>query len=771
MLYLQDERCTCDQMLAHPLLMPHRREEERRQARDREGRLKLQESFALAADDTTTARLGEFAPTAAEERDAENQARAPPVASPDVPLMWGAGQRHPVPERNWEKEGVARPGGMKVLGLSAQYDRSRERHYQLLITEGGTLLSRGKNCKHGQLGQFNPAIEAGLFAPVHGLEGMCIQQVACGTIHALALTDDARVFSWGSDYEDLENPRGTRASDGRLGYVASRVPVTIPKEIEALRPEKRFRVNYPLPLFVRRKDIAKVIEQTLAQNSEEGGKLTSMWNQIEQWVEQSETKHVRGDGTSSSAVPSIDGFFWIQAVKDAVIALYGRPNGNDSEVQMLLEQLRLQVTPSELRPPAQVDELATITLHGKQWMHVSGDQVDEELAATATDEAELQWSAWVWQPEASTQKAMSEILKRDNVVSISAGEKHSAAITDSGRLFCWGCGKDGRLGNGSETNHREPAEPVEFVKPQWSDLEADVLRQTCGGRKQLAKWLREHCIPDASTNAAIDAAAVVDDGATLCSLYFNCRPFLRQERIVQVACGSDFTLAVSQIGDVYSWGYGERGQLGHGQEDDESAQWSPRRIEALRQDVDSLGRVTQVACGEAHVLALTENASVLAWGESGMGQCGVRLGKESNAAAGAADGYGSDGSSATSTDDDSVVWKPRLVKELLPSPSPGGIDARLDDAHVPQRMRSDSATGDRVIQVAAGAEHSLALIDAGHVLSWGKAGHGGSGPLGNRLSDAEKRQGCRAMPKLVTTAPLGGQGCGDFLFDMCVALR
>jgi hypothetical protein len=304
-------------------------------------------------------------------------------------------------------------------------------------------------------------------------------------------------------------------------------------------------------------------------------------------------------------------------------------------------------------------------------------------------------------------------------------------------------------------------------------MEAEALAQTRDGRQELAKWLREHCIEDVSTNGAIDGAAVVDDCAALCALYFNCRPFLRQPRVVQVACGSDFTLAISQNGDVYSWGYGERGQLGHGQEDDESPQRSPRRIEALREKIDTYGRVTQVACGEAHVLALTEHASVIAWGESGMGQCGVLLGQESNVAAGAADGYGSDDSCGTSemSDVDSVVWKPREITELLPSPSPIGIDERLNEACVPQRMRCEQAVGDRVIQVAAGAEHSLALIDAGHVLSWGKAGFGGNGPLGRRLSDKEKREGCCAMPKLVTTAPRAGQNHGDFLFDMCVTVH
>ena len=767
-------------MLGHPLLMRHKRQEERRHAQDREARLQLQESFALAAEDASiSARLGEFAPTAAEEREAEIQARAPPVSSPDVPLVWGAGQRYPAPERNWD-EGVARPGGMKVLGMAAQYDGRRERHYQLLIVEKGTLLSRGKNCKHGQLGQFNPAIEAGLFAPVHGLEGMCIQQVACGTVHAMALTDDARVFSWGSDYEDLNNPSGARASDGRLGYIASRVPVTIPKEIEALRPEKRFQVTRPLPLFVRRKDIDKAIEQVRVQSPDEGDELMLMWNQIEHRILQTETKRGRGSGaspvatrSSHSAELSVDGFFQVGALKETAMKL---SDGDEIQAKLVLERLRVQCVPSELRPPVQIDELAAITVHGKRWMHVGGDHEHGDCFGTTsvvyTEQDEGQWSAWVWQPEASPQQALFEILKRDNVVNISAGERHSAAITDSGRLFCWGCGKDGRLGNGSETNQPEPAEPVEFVKPKWSGLQADALAQTRGGREQLAKWLREHCVDDASTNGAIDAAAVVDDGAALCTLYLNCRPFLRQERVVQVACGRNFTLAISQHGDVYSWGNGERGQLGHGQDDDESAQWSPRRVDALcKKDTcgrvtQIYGRVTQVTCGEAHVLALTENASVIAWGESGMGQCGVRLGQENSTAPGAEDGYGSEDSCGTSADVDSVVWQPRLITELLPSPSCIGLDARLDEAGVPRRMRCKLAEGDRVVQVAAGAEHSLALIDAGHVLSWGKAGFGGNGPLGNRLSQKEKREGCRAMPKLVTTAPATGQIYGGFLFDM-----
>jgi hypothetical protein len=82
-------------------------------------------------------------------------------------------------------------------------------------------------------------------------------------------------------------------------------------------------------------------------------------------------------------------------------------------------------------------------------------------------------------------------------------------------------------------------------------------------------------------------------------------------------------------------------------------------------------------------------------------------------------------------------------------------------------MRGEPAVGDRVVQVAAGSEHSLALIDAGHVLSWGKGDYGdGNGPLGNQLTPKEKRDCCRALPKLVTLAPKSSRDSGDFLFDM-----
>ena len=41
---------------------------------------------------------------------------------------------------------------------------------------------------------------------------------------------------------------------------------------------------------------------------------------------------------------------------------------------------------------------------------------------------------------------------------------------------------------------------------------------------------------------------------------------LQGQRIVIVACGEAHTLGVTKQGSVWSWGHGERGRLGHGDE-------------------------------------------------------------------------------------------------------------------------------------------------------------------------------------------------------------
>jgi alpha-tubulin suppressor-like RCC1 family protein len=91
---------------------------------------------------------------------------------------------------------------------------------------------------------------------------------------------------------------------------------------------------------------------------------------------------------------------------------------------------------------------------------------------------------------------------------------------------------------------------------------------------------------------------------------------LRRKMVKEICCGSFHTMALTQTGDLYTWGIGERGQLGHGDLENRNA---PKAIQHL-QGIE----IGAIAAGEAHSLAATKDRMrVYAWGTGHYGQLGV----------------------------------------------------------------------------------------------------------------------------------------------------
>ena len=82
----------------------------------------------------------------------------------------------------------------------------------------------------------------------------------------------------------------------------------------------------------------------------------------------------------------------------------------------------------------------------------------------------------------------------------------------------------------------------------------------------------------------------------------------------QVAAGGAHTCALSERGEVFTWGLNDKGQLGHDREDVEVG---------LPQEVPLPEPATAVAAGYNHTLCLGESGSVWSFGCNGMGQLGV----------------------------------------------------------------------------------------------------------------------------------------------------
>jgi alpha-tubulin suppressor-like RCC1 family protein len=138
-------------------------------------------------------------------------------------------------------------------------------------------------------------------------------------------------------------------------------------------------------------------------------------------------------------------------------------------------------------------------------------------------------------------------------------------------------------------------------------------------------------------------------------------------RWAQVACGGAHTLALTEDGQVFSFGLNDRGQLGHS----EGEKWCSEP-----QEVPLPEDVVQIAAGHYHSLAVDSNGMVWSWGCHSAGQLGIGV------------------------EADETTTLPRLVKTL----------------------------SEGIRHVAAGASHSLAVSESGSLYSFGE---GTSGRLGH----------------------------------------
>ena len=84
--------------------------------------------------------------------------------------------------------------------------------------------------------------------------------------------------------------------------------------------------------------------------------------------------------------------------------------------------------------------------------------------------------------------------------------------------------------------------------------------------------------------------------------------------ISSVAPGWGSSAAVSAAETVYTWGKGNYGCLGHG---DTEGLLVPNQVQALK-----VHRVLSVSTGFGHCLAVTERGEVFSWGWDDARQCG-----------------------------------------------------------------------------------------------------------------------------------------------------
>ncbi|XP_053720543.1 probable E3 ubiquitin-protein ligase HERC1 isoform X1 [Synchiropus splendidus] len=186
------------------------------------------------------------------------------------------------------------------------------------------------------------------------------------------------------------------------------------------------------------------------------------------------------------------------------------------------------------------------------------------------------------------------------VVCVSAGYRHSAAVSEDGELYTWGEGDFGRLGHGDSNSRNIPT----LVK----DI-SNVGEVSCGSSHTLA------LSKDGRTVWSFGGGdnGKLGHGDTNRVYKPKVIEALQGMFIRKVCAGSQSSLALTSTGQVYAWGCGAC--LGCGSS--EATALRPKLVEEL-----ATTRVVDVSIGDSHCLALSHDNEVYAWGNNSMGQCG-----------------------------------------------------------------------------------------------------------------------------------------------------
>ncbi|CAI5975654.1 unnamed protein product [Closterium sp. NIES-64] len=193
-----------------------------------------------------------------------------------------------------------------------------------------------------------------------------------------------------------------------------------------------------------------------------------------------------------------------------------------------------------------------------------------------------------------------------DICRVACAEEHAALVTRQGEVLCWGEESGGRLGQGVEKDVEHP-QLVEAL----GGLRVDQVRS---GVRRLAS---------ARENKVACKRGQGQSGLHVCPHALGRCVHMGERAQVPgaagVACGTHFTCALTRGGDVYIWGDGRRcqGLLGSGGYGD-MPQWVPRRLGGPLDGV----HVVQVACGPWHVAVVAGGGEVFTFGDGTFGALG-----------------------------------------------------------------------------------------------------------------------------------------------------
>ncbi len=314
------------------------------------------------------------------------------------------------------------------------------------------------------------------------------------------------------------------------------------------------------------------------------------------------------------------------------------------------------------------------------------------------------------------------VLSPDGFKALAVGAIHNLALLEDGSVLGWGYNQQGHLGVGDQVNRPTPTKVPPLAGHKVRKLSAGPLHSMAITENgELWVWgYNLNGQQGTGTKIRVSVPQRV--------------PLPTQSEVVAVSAGAYHSLALLQDGTVLAWGSNEKGQLGIGSTAEE------RTTPVIVSIPSGYGKVTAIAGGFKHNLALTDTGTVFAWGLNDHGQLGTGNNTNSRtpvrvsglpgpvtAIAACRSGDSSNSYSLALVDGNVYAWG-------------SNKDGQLGNGTTATSMTPGQVSGlTEVTQIAAGVYHAMALTQNGDVWVWGSNGYGQLGDGSNSVSTTPKR--------------------------------
>jgi len=286
---------------------------------------------------------------------------------------------------------------------------------------------------------------------------------------------------------------------------------------------------------------------------------------------------------------------------------------------------------------------------------------------------------------------------------IFSGKNHSIILGKSGEVIGWGDNRFFQLGG--PTTDFGLVDGVKSATPKGDlpPLFFNIKKAAAGGEHSL--FLHNEEIMSFGNNNVGQLGAFTDNLPAQEPIWVVNESGIAVTKIIDIDAGNKHSIALRSDGGILVWGDNSFGQLADDQ--------LPKSLYPIL--LTTLNNAEQVAAGDNFNLAVLQDKSLVAWGENSSGQLGIGGSnqKQDITIVTGADNIrslsaGAEHVLALQENGNVLVWGSNQTGQL------GIGNTENQETPVPLDF-----IGAKVIQLAAGSNHSVALLEDGKVMAWG----------------------------------------------------